>query len=43
MRERLSVKKTESVLTVLLLCVLLAYLALYAFADFRGFARLATS
>ena len=43
MRQLQSNRKTESVLTALLLCVLLAYLALYAFADFRGFARLATS
>ena len=42
MRQRLAKLKIESVLTVLLALVLLAYLALYAWVDFRGFARLAT-
>ena len=36
-------RKTETVLTVLLLLVLLGYLALYAYADFKGFARLSTT
>ena len=36
-------RKTETALTVLLLLVLLGYLALYAYADFKGFARLSTT
>ncbi len=36
-------RNTETVLTVLLLLVLLGYLALYAWADFKGFARLSTA
>ena len=43
MRESVQNRKIESVLTVLLLLVLLGYLAVFAFADFRGFARLSTS
>ena len=43
MRLHVREQTIESVLTVLLGLVLLAYLALFAFADFRGFARLATS
>ena len=43
MRQSAENRKVESLLTVLLLLVLLAYLGLYAFADFRGFARLCTA
>ena len=43
MRLRAQNRKTETALTVLLLLVLLGYLALYAYADFKGFARMSTS
>ena len=43
MRQSVQNRKVDLVLTVLLLLVLLAYLALYACADFGAFARLSTA
>ena len=43
MQKQAQNRKIESLLTALLLLVLLAYLAVYTVADFRGFPDLATS